>query len=69
MKILDYLKKDLLILDGGMGTLLQQNGLSAGELPDFVQIWNPPCEKADMMIITTHSDDEQLFFALCLFCR
>ncbi len=38
-------------------------GFSAGELPEFVQIWNPPCEKADMMIITTHSDDEQLFFA------
>ena len=38
-------------------------GLSSGELPKFVQVWNPPCEKADMMIITTHSDDEQLFFA------
>jgi len=38
-------------------------GFSAGELPEFVQIWNPPCEKADLMVITTHSDDEQLFFA------
>jgi 5-methyltetrahydrofolate--homocysteine methyltransferase len=37
MKILDYLKNNLLILDGGMGTLLQANGLTAGELPER---WN-----------------------------
>jgi len=36
---------------------------SAGELPDWVQIWQPPCEKADLMLLSTHSDDEQLFFA------
>ncbi len=33
-----------------------------GELPDWVQVWNPPCEKADLMLLSTHSDDEQLFF-------
>ncbi len=38
-------------------------GFSEGELPDFVQMWEPPCEKADIMILTTHSDDEQLFFS------
>lgn len=38
-------------------------GFSKGELPDFVQMWEPPCEKADLMVISTHSDDEQLFFA------
>lgn len=38
-------------------------GFSKGELPNFVQIWNPPCEKADLMVISTHSDDEQLFFS------
>ena len=37
MKILDYLKDNLLVLDGGMGTLLQAKGLAAGELPE---IWN-----------------------------
>ena len=33
------------------------------ELPDFVQQWNAPCAKADLMLISSHSDDEQLFFA------
>ncbi len=37
MKILDYLKNNLLFLDGGMGTLLQAKGLGAGELPER---WN-----------------------------
>lgn len=36
---------------------------SEGELPDFVQVWNAPCEKADLLLISSHSDDEQLFFA------
>jgi len=34
-----------------------------GSVPDWVQIWQPPCEKADLMLLSTHSDDEQLFFA------
>lgn len=33
-----------------------------GELPDDVQVWNPPCERADIMIISSHADDELLFF-------
>lgn len=34
-----------------------------GELPAWVQRWDPPCEKADLLLISTHADDEQLFFA------
>ena len=34
-----------------------------GELPDFVQRWEPPCEKADILLISAHADDEQLYFA------
>ena len=30
---------------------------------DFVQKWEPMCEQADLMLISTHADDEQLFFA------
>ena len=37
MKITDFLKNNILFLDGGMGTLLQQRGLGAGELPE---LWN-----------------------------
>ncbi len=36
---------------------------SEGELPNWVQTWQAPCEKADIMLLSTHSDDEQLFFA------
>lgn len=32
------------------------------ELPDWVQIWQQPCEKADIMLIPSHADDEILFF-------
>ena len=36
--------------------------LGEGELPDYVEIWQPPCEVADLLLFSTHSDDEQLFF-------
>ncbi|RHR10180.1 hypothetical protein DWX58_06800 [Pseudoflavonifractor sp. AF19-9AC] len=36
---------------------------SEGELPDWVQRWELPCEQADLLLISSHSDDEQLFFA------
>lgn len=35
----------------------------AGEVPDWVQRWSPPCERADLLLLSSHSDDEQLFFA------
>lgn len=34
-----------------------------GNLPDWVQIWEKPLEKADILLLSSHSDDEQLFFA------
>lgn len=36
---------------------------SEGTLPDTVQVWEKPCEKADLVLFSSHSDDEQLFFA------
>lgn len=41
MKILDYLKDNIVYLDGGMGTLLQAEGLAAGELPERWNIEHP----------------------------
>jgi len=32
-----------------------------GTVPSYVQKWQEPCEKADMLVISTHSDDEILF--------
>ena len=41
MKITDFLKENILILDGGMGTLLQERGLAIGELPERWSISHP----------------------------
>ena len=36
---------------------------STGEAPDFVQRWEPPADgKADLLLLSAHGDDEQLFF-------
>ena len=34
-----------------------------GKIPNDVHIWSPPVEKADLLLVATHSDDDQLFFA------
>lgn len=34
---------------------------SAGELPGTVQVWQPSCERADFLVLSTHADDEILF--------
>ena len=39
------------------------HAFSSGELPEWVQVWQPPCQQADLILVSTHSDDEQLFFA------
>ena len=33
-----------------------------GQLPDWVQVWEPPCDRADLMLMPTHADDEHLWF-------
>lgn len=38
-------------------------GFSGDTLPHWVQQWQPPCQQADLLLISSHSDDEQLFFA------
>ena len=40
-----------------------------GELPARVQRWEPPCEKADLLVFPTHADDDALYFgALISYC-
>ncbi len=50
MEILNYLKNNILVLDGGMGTLLQAKGLKAGEHPELWNITHPE------EIINIHKD-------------
>lgn len=41
MNIIDFLKNNIVFLDGGMGTLLQARGLKAGELPERWNLEHP----------------------------
>ena len=37
----EFIKDNICILDGGMGTLLQSRGLTAGELPEYWNLTHP----------------------------
>ena len=50
MRILDYIKENTLYLDGAMGSLLQSQGLAAGEAPERWNLTHPE------QIIKIHSD-------------
>ena len=41
MNVLEFLKDNFVILDGGMGTLLQAAGLKPGELPERWNVSHP----------------------------
>ena len=41
MNFSEYLKHNIVYLDGGMGTLLQAQGLAAGEHPEKWNIYHP----------------------------
>ena len=52
-----------LVLSFEEGTVIADVfGFTEGDLPSWVQTWEPPCEVADLLLISSHSDDEQLFF-------
>ena len=48
--------------EGENGMLCDVYAFAEGELPDWVQVWQPPCERADLLVFPTHADDELLFF-------
>ena len=41
MSVLELLKREVVFLDGGMGTLLQAEGLKAGEHPEHWNLSHP----------------------------
>ncbi len=41
MNVLDFLEKNILVLDGGMGTILQRRGLLPGEYPERWNLSHP----------------------------
>ena len=53
-----------LSFDNGKAYLTEIQAFTAGQVPDFVQKWELPVEQeTDLILFTTHGDDEQLFFA------
>jgi len=48
----------------GAVSLSEIYAFSSGEVPAFVQKWEPPLEgKADILMLPTHGDDDHLYFA------
>ena len=43
MNFREVLGRQILFFDGGMGTLLQERGLKAGEVPETWNIVHPEC--------------------------
>ncbi len=49
-------------LTEGIGLLCDVYVFGPGLLPEWVQIWQPSYEEADLLLLPTHADDEHLFF-------
>lgn len=50
--------------ENGKAALIELYAFTSGQTPDFVQKWEMPLEdKTDLILFSTHGDDEQLFFA------
>lgn len=61
---LDGLKKIRILSTAEKKNTLGFNEIFAfgqGEVPDWVQRWDPPAEKADLLFLIAHPDDELLF--------
>ena len=44
-------------------TVIKEVFLFGEELPEWVEKWEPPLNEADLLLFSTHSDDDQIFFA------
>ena len=49
-------------LEGTVMNITEVRLLSQGELPAWVQNWQPSPEKADLLLLVAHPDDEYIFF-------
>ena len=63
-ELFGYLPMSLTLTFSGHDCFLSELHIfGSSEVPEWVQRWEPPCEEADLMLASTHIDDEQLFFA------
>ena len=49
----ERLKKELLIFDGAMGSMLQKYGMKAGEIPEVYNIEHPAVSYTHLTLPTT----------------
>ena len=69
MNFRDKLKNSRIVLDGGMGTLLQEMGLKPGEAPEIWNITNPDKKNTGTMVsksITPSNEIKKRSFACLL---
>ena len=52
---------EIIIPEGG-ASIAGLSPLTGDTLPDWVQIWEQPHDKADLLVLSSHADDEILFF-------
>lgn len=50
------------VIPKGGASIAGLSPLTEDVLPDWVQIWNKPHDKADLLVLSSHADDEILFF-------
>lgn len=48
-------------IPSGGAEIAEVYAFSEGTLPDYVQQWEPPYDRADLLVFSAHSDDEVLF--------
>ena len=58
----DTVKKAVIHIPSGGAIIADISTFSVGTVPSWVQVWKPPYEEADMVVLPTHADDEFLFF-------
>ena len=62
MDLLEQTKYVFLRMTAPGQELVEMKLYSAGEMPEEAQVWEPPVEKAALMVVSTHQDDELIFF-------
>ena len=46
----------------GLSPLCEVRLFTTGAAPADVQVWQPPCEQADVLLFPSHADDDVIFF-------
>lgn len=54
--------KEFEFISEGGGELAEIYLFDSNNFPEFVQKWEQPCEQADIVVLSTHADDEYLMF-------